>query len=543
MINIVLVDDDVLALANLKQFINLDSVHIVGEFTQAEQALEFMLKTKVDILITDMRMPKLDGIELIREIRTANPKLQVIAVSSYEDFNYVKESFREGSIDYILKHVLSEVSLTKAITEAISKIDEGNDEDLDQLFDESVAQESLQALKIKLLTQLLKNEISVEDAQSKFEKFGIRLNISSTLLVVCEIDDYRTITSDFSPEDRRIFLSSIVDLMERVLAKVPEKEIIRMSDSKYVLFFSYPHVRSQLYMYSTTLDYCKRLNYNLENMLNIKLSVGIGECCSNLRDFISSYQKCEQMLQNKFFEGKGQFYDTQKLKDNPFSMGNVSSRSQIDLEGIFDCLNKGEPAILERIESIFEQFTLKKYPIHMIELQMIDLLNQGFKVIKNHQLVSLQENQKFNLLYQKVKNVETIGEMKNIIVHFYEAIISNIQDLNQMHSQHYNKFTIRAMESIKRNYMQNISLQDIADELDVNSTYLSKIFKADTGYNYSEYLNRFRIDQAKHLIATNKFKIKEIYGQVGFNQYNYFFKVFRQVTGLTPAEYEKQITK
>lgn len=158
MIRIVLVDDDVLALTRLKQLIRLEDVQVAGEFTQAEQALDFLMREKADILITDMRMPKVDGIELIRRIKEAEPDVQLIAVSSYEDFHYVKMSFKEGSVDYILKHALNEESLTKALVEAIARVQAIREkkELSAPPLDEGLAAESRQALKSQLLTLLLK---------------------------------------------------------------------------------------------------------------------------------------------------------------------------------------------------------------------------------------------------------------------------------------------------------------------------------------------------------------------------------------------------
>lgn len=540
MIHIVLVDDDILALTKMKQLINLDQVKIVGEFTQPDQAIEYMTTGKADILITDMRMPKVDGIALIRKAKELRPELQVIAVSSYEDFQYVKESFREGSVDYILKHNLDEDTLTKALTEAISHVSDANRSEPN----EELLQESRHALKSRLVRQLLLNEISVNEARNRLQKYQIQMNVSSTILVLCEIDDYRRLTEDFSAENRAIFLTSVTDLMGKVLIKLPDKEIIRMDEGKYVLLFSYPHVRSQLYMYSTTRDYCKRLNYTLENMLNMKLSISIGKICFDLDDFAASYRSCLSALNNKFFQGKGQVYDTQHaLATDNISQINLSTRDQLNLESVYATLSKGETSYHAAIEKIFKQYVDMKYPIQIIELQMIDFLNLGYKVMKERQLMKLQVDNPFNTMYQSIKKVETVYEMKGILLAFYAKITENILAIQQMQSRDYNKYTIQAIERIKQNYANNISLQDIADELEINATYLSKIFKADTALNFTEYLNRYRIEQAKHLIESKKYRVKEIYGKVGFNQYNYFFKVFRQLTGLTPVEYEKQMTK
>ncbi len=546
MIRIVLVDDDVLALTRLKQLIRLEDVQVAGEFTQAEQALEFLKREKADILITDMRMPKVDGIELIRRIKEAEPDVQLIAVSSYEDFHYVKMSFKEGSIDYILKHALNEESLTKALMEAIARVHaiRENKDRTSPSPDEGLAAESRQALKNQLLTLLLKGEIQVDEARERMDKHGIHLRLGSAIVVACEIDGYRKTVEGFEDKDKSIFLSSVHDLMERVLAKVPEKEIVRAEEGRYALILSYPHVKSHLFIYSATYEYCGRLISTLGKMLNIKLSVGIGGLCSDIADIPASYRKCLDMLDNKLFEGAGKVFDAQRTLSKPVGAGNGSSaRIPINQDEIYGELTEGSTGYRDTIEGLFQRFSEGKIPLQIIQLHLVDLLNAGFKAIKSRELLKLQEEYSFNLLYQEVHAAETIEEMKRIILDFYEAIANAALEHKRMQERNYNKHTIRAIEIIERDYAKAISLQDVADEFGVHHTYLSKVFKADTSHNFTEFLSGYRIDKAKRLIETGKYRLKEIYGRVGFNQYNYFFKVFRQVTGLTPTEYERQTTK
>lgn len=543
MINIVIVDDDVLALTKLKQLIQLKNTRIVGEFTQAEEAEEYILKNTVHILLTDMRMPKIDGIELIRKVKVYKPELQVVAISSYKDFDYVKESFKQGSIDYILKHNLNEETLLKALTEACINI-KSNDKKADGNFlERSLIQESKEALRGKLLIQLLKEEITVEEAKDKFDKYKIQLDISSTIVVVCEIDDYKIIIKDFTDKDKGIFLNAVRDLIERIITKVPEKEIIRIEEGRYILFLSYTNVKSHLYIYSTTLEYCRRLNDNLKKMLNLNLSVGIGECCTDLKDFIYSYNKCMEMIKDKFFEGKGQVYDSYNRGSNVASIKNDSTAIKLESESIYESLNTGDNAYVKEINKIFNQYKALKYPIQVVELNIVEILNIGYKVIKANHFIKLEEEQGFNEVYKHIKSVETIDEIENILLAFYNKINESILHLNDIQNKKYSKHTVKAIKYIENYYKELISLQDIADTLGVNNTYLSKVFKIDTGSNLTEYINRYRIEKAKELIETQQYKIKDVYQMVGFSQYNYFFKVFKQLIECTPLEYEKKITK
>lgn len=106
--------------------------------------------------------------------------------------------------------------------------------------------------------------------------------------------------------------------------------------------------------------------------------------------------------------------------------------------------------------------------------------------------------------------------------------------------RHYNENTRKAIYYIEENYHRNISLNDIASAINVNSSYLSRVFKNDTGQNVIEYLNKIRLDKAVSLINEGKYTIKEISYKVGIQNYNYFFKLYKKFTGTTPSEYKKQ---
>ena len=250
MISIVIVDDDALALTKMKDMIRIKNAKVTAEFTQAEEALEYIREHQPDILITDMRMPRIDGTELIRLAKQFKPDLQVIAISSYKDFDYVKESFREGSVDYILKHMMTEETMTNALLEAMKQIKKSEKE----APREDLIEESQNVLREKVLSQMFRGEISVEKTEESLEKYGISLDIGSTIIMLCEIDGYRDLSDRFQAEDRRIFLNAVRNIIDRVTEKVPDRVIIKISEERYAVLMIFSDVKSQLYIYSASIS-------------------------------------------------------------------------------------------------------------------------------------------------------------------------------------------------------------------------------------------------------------------------------------------------
>lgn len=534
MMNLVMIDDDVLALTKLRMLIQLKNIHIVGEFTQPEDALQYIRTHDVDIVITDMKMPRIDGIELIQQVKQNKPKTEVIAISSYKDFNYVKDSFKEGSVDYILKHSLSEEVVTHALIEAVNRIKKDR---IEISYEEDAYYESQEAIKEKIFAQLFHNEITIQKMEETFHKHKITFDVNNTILILCEIDDYAKIAEGFKADDKRIFLEALKDMIRKVVEKVPEKSIVAIKDGCYGILLSYTDVKSQLYMYSMSTEYCRRLNGNVKKMLDAQLSVCMGNFCTSLEDLKKSYEACTEMLKNKFFAGKGQVYQGSSNRHNNIPKEKFMEAVTFRSIDVYNKLMIGDESYIADIEAIFGYYKQMKFPISVVDLNLVEMLNTGCKAVNDKQLTLLQEREDFQTLYKQMKKLETVDEIKDALLLFYRHITEAVHHLNRLKEKEYSKYTVKALQYMELHYQDMISQQEIAEELGVHYVYLSKMFKKDVGCNFSEHLNRIRIDKAKELIESQKYRIKEIYPLVGFNQYNYFFKVFKQLEGCTPLAY------
>ncbi|HJA12303.1 MAG TPA: response regulator [Candidatus Mediterraneibacter merdipullorum] len=537
MINIVLVDDDALALTKMKDLIHIKGAKVAAEFTQADQALEYIRDSQPDILITDMRMPRIDGVELIRLAKQFRPDLQVIAISSYKDFHYVKESFREGSIDYILKHMMTEENMTGALLEAMKQVRK-NKEEMPQ---EEMIEEGQTVLREKIFSQMFRDEISVEKAEEDLKKYRISLDVSSTVIMMCEIDGYGDLSERFQEEDRRIFLNAARNIIEKVTEKVPDRVIIKISEERYVVLLSFSNVKSQLYIYSSSAQYARQLNTNMKKLMNVDLSISLGRLCMSLKELRKSYGECEALLKNKFFEGKGKIYNHYTAAETAGIHESHGKAGKFQGSRVYQKLLSRDESCMDDIRNVFRVFKEEKVPAMVIELGVVEMLNAGYKVIEEKNLEEIREKENFHVLYGKIKRQDTADEMSSEICRFYQDIIDELKKQEELESSGYSKYTSQAVSYLNTNYRTAVSLRELAEQMGIHYAYLSKVFKHDTGVNFGEYLNNIRIEKAKEMIREGRYRIKEISAEVGFNQYNYFFKVFKQVEGCTPTEFEKKI--
>lgn len=534
MIKIVLVDNDVLDLMQLKQLLKVPGDCVVKDFIYPKEALSYMEKQGADILITDMKMPHMDGISLIRNARKAAPGLHTIVISSYKDFEYVKESFKEGSLDYILKHTLSEEVLKAAFDQAVSKMEESR---LKERSPEVLAQ-SRQLMLEKLIRQLLLREISPESFEEQRKEYKIGTALNEIVMLVCEMDDYRSHTADFTQADKRIFLDSVMETVKKIGETFEGTELIYMSRGEFVMLLPFGDIRSRAGMQMETVDFIRRMKSTMSRMFNLNLSIAVGEPVPAGK-LPEQYDRCLQYLRRKFFEGKGKVYHRLELPEaEEASVQMIGGAGERPYEELIQELKEGSIRV-ELLYKLFSYYQEKYYPREMIELQMAEVLQRLWTLSEERHL-TLPEEYRFHTFYGQLGSLETMEDIKECMEKLFNCVSEKIKDEKEGRYSDYNKYTVAAIEYMQKNYRLPLSLQEVADYLGVNHTYLSKIFKEDTGDNFTSFLTNYRIKKAKELIDTKQYKIKDIYKLVGFGSYNYFFTVFKKRVGVSPLEYENK---
>lgn len=534
MIKIVLVDNDVLDLMQLKQLLKVPRDCVVKDFIYPKEALSYMEKHGADILITDMKMPHMDGISLIKNARKAAPGLHTIVISSYKDFEYVKESFKEGSLDYILKHTLSEEVLKAAFDQAVSKMEEHR---LKERSPEVLAQ-SRQLMLEKLIRQLLLREISSESFEEQRKEYKIGTALNEIVMLVCEMDDYRSHTADFTQADKRIFLDSVMETAKKMGETFDGTELIYMSGGEFVMLLPFGDIRSRAGMQMETADFIRRMKSTMSRMFNLNLSIAVGEPVAAGK-LPEQYDRCLQYLRRKFFEGKGKVYHRLELPPaEEAGVQMIGGAGERPYEELIQEVKEGSIRV-ELLYKLFSYYQEKYYPREMIELQMAEVLQRLWTLSEERHL-TLPEEYRFHTFYGRLGSLETMEDIKECMEKLFNCVSEKIKDEKEGRYSDYNKYTVAAIEYMQKNYRLPLSLQEAADYLGVNHTYLSKIFKEDTGDNFTNCLTNYRIKKAKELIDTKQYKIKDVYKLVGFGSYNYFFTVFKKKVGVSPLEYENK---
>ncbi len=538
MLKVLIVDDDIFVYTNLKELIQWENEGFVlcNVALSGIGAIDIIQKEHPEIVITDINMPGMSGVTLIKLIQEQYPQIKVIALSAYDDFEYVKQSLKMGAADYILKHTLTAEVLLNVLNSLRETINGKKQEDeTNQRLEEQI-QTGKQVLRQNFIRQLIQGgSREATDIERKLSELNLDLGLRNLMVVAGEVDDYAILKTKFTADEINNLMKSLVDMSSEILKDSVKSIISILEEGKFVVIFSFDDLHSNQSIYNQVFTTLMRIKTTIKRYLNITACFGLDGICNHISNIGQYYLKAEQLLTRRFYEGKDRiFHDPSvtRTETNPTILGIKEEKNilqyikSLERDQLKTCIN-----------DIFERIQQYQPGLSSTKMMFITLINIANKIIRDSSIDSSVIYGDVSDPYEHIKQFGTISDVKDWILALYERTI-NALELFCLNPK-YDGVTKKAIEYIYKNYQTDLSLNDIAIHVGVNSSYLSRKFKQDCGKSVIEYLNTIRIEQSKMLMENGHQKVKEIADEVGFNNYNYFFKVFKDSQGMTPLEYEK----
>ena len=543
-----LADDDFLVRSYLKMLSSWEKAgfEITADVRDGEEALEVLDREKIDLVVTDIAMPLMDGIELIREIRRKYPDIYVIVLSCHDEFEYVKKAMKEGADEYVLKNTLNEESLYTVLEAAEEHIrqskeeagvkdqkqqtqehadmkkdpEEDNNADADGKTGEKSDQTGNMNEKFLFFNQILAGTLSGEEREEKRIRAGIRGKYKNSAVIVIKREETEYTEDPLEEARKEQYSLEFYRRMQEKLQSRPgesetEKEMIYLGNGTYCCFLdlSDEYKSSVMYQHLTgTASACYKICAEEEEAYKI----GVSNICIGADALRQAYQQARMMIKNSFYEKDGiAYYEADR------AMGKE--------------LPKEAETLLEEAELIKKKSEKDKF------LLMAGTVIQAFKKERcDSQLV----RQWFRKLEHKLQvdgsradqHFGYIGEVKKELEHLAEQAFEcgepNIpEDLSQA--------VKIAADYAARHYREAVGLGDAAEAAGVNSTYLSYLFSQEMGIGFANYLLNLRMEHAKKLLRETNLKMWQVAEESGFNDYHYFSKVFKKAEGMSPAQYRK----
>lgn len=538
MIKVLIVDDDSIARTNIKIMIDWENngFEICGEASNGQEAIQLINETLPAIIITDMSMPIMDGIALIEYINLNYSQIKIIALSGYEDFEYVRSSMKNGALDYVLKHSLDNGSLVEALKTARKKLMAEISEHNKKAMLEMQIDESRSVLRQKFITQLVQADITEKtEIEQKIADLRLDIETKNIALILFEVDDFSSICEKFLPKEINKLTSSVEEISAEILKGSVKGVISHVHDGKFVMIFSFGNMRSDLYIYNLIVTTINRIKSSVKRYLNITACFSYSRIFSDITFIHKYYKEADLLLKDRFFMGKDRIIE----ESSHSSISNEYLNLEINEEKtIIEALKTKDNDRIEKcLNKIFSRLVDNKSSYNSIQMICAELINIVNRVAREAGIDIKNVYNDKDIPYSSMKKIETLIEMRAWVLKSYTKLAGLIGEMK--FDPNYSEYTKKAISYIHKNYKNNVSLNEAAEYIGINSSYLSRIFKEDCGMGFVEYLNKIRVGYAKRVIESGRMKLKDVVKEAGFNNYTYFFKVFKDVLNMTPVEYEK----
>ncbi len=512
---ILIVDDEFLVRLGLKTTIDWEKYGyvIAGEANNGKEALEINKKIGADLILTDIKMPIMDGLELIKAVKRTNKKVQTIILSHYDEFSYAQEAMELGAFRYILKSELTKTNLESIIKDLFYA--QGSE----YLPPPTDAPEGKQESYIKnQLWQLLVESDPLSPVCAALPPDGL-FGTKSYYIVTgsCKI-------LSLSQDARKMFPKTVKLLLSE--ANTGSVSFGDYNGGQFQFISIVPQTEGEPSR-ERLMERCSLIIRNIRQYYTIPAVMGVSTLGGS-EDFSRLTNEAHEAMKMCFFSEKNTItvYKGPVAELHAFSP-HINYSKLLEL---IDADRKEE--MLEYIQSIFSILRNMKNT-HYVHDAFIELLFIGKSICEKYHIeehASLSED-KFD--YDTFANFEFIADVELYIYELFLALLSGKKNGKTSYSY----IVKKCLTFIHANYTQNITLSEAARTIEVSTSYLSFLFKQEVGINFNTYLSSYRVEQAKHLLEATNMKIYEVAAVVGFSDPYYFSRVFKEMIGMSCKEY------
>lgn len=538
MLKVFVVDDEIWVCELIKKSIKwaeLD-LEVIGEANDGITAYNMIVEQHPDIVITDIRMPGLDGISLIKKLRESDINCNFIIISGYQNFEYAQNALKLGVEDYILKPV-DEEELTDTLIRLrkhflSSKEQVQKEENLKKLLTNSIEKLKEQFL-LKLLFDNELNPMSLEEVNAEYQ-FKFKNGYFNVL--VFKIDHL-----DIEKTDRNlgnVVFNKISEIIKRGFESSCYEVFTLQCKSKLICVLNYPQENSVI-IENCLKKIFQETKTHVELFHSFNLTVGVGSIESELHFLKQSLDSALDSIKCRIIEGVEKIINISKLCYNDLKITEIVS---IEKEKQFICMievfniNELSQWLKEVFATIFTINDINPCLVFDICYEIIELY---FNTMKRLGFSIEEEYISRSRVYEDIDECKSINELLNYLLKLFNESLSFYYDLKQSQSC---KPVEIAKSYVSKHYSETINLEDVAKLVYLNPSYFSDFFKKETGVNFSEYVINYRIEIAKELLKNIQYRIADVSEMVGYKDEKYFSKLFKKVVGINPAEYKKLYT-
>lgn len=526
MLRVLLVDDEPYILQGLSVLIDWEKegFEIVGTVSNGEEAVGFLKSSQVDLIMADIKMPVMNGLELLKNIRERHlSDAFFVILSGYGDFSYAKEAIHYQCTDYILKPIQK-----SQLIELLGKV---------KLLEQRKKQEQSEKNKMDVacfarhMQALLLGRLEEDTVHYVEERVGFG-------------SDIRYI--DIEPENTGELELMSSEEKRKLQRQIYESTLNYLTGEQKLLVFMDAAGKEELFdvgfIFHDGLleqgakkeqEYLKQMLEHLQSMVRHSVVMYVGNKVADIRDIAESFRTAvvAKTFQDFKVVPNLLFYSEEMKK----SLGTVVSKKKID--ELLHAVEENDRQKTEAaVDEIYEEMNIAGMNKELIQMNMNYLLYRLVQ-LAIEQDASVNQDEILQYIRENAFETHMIRGSKN---HFKQFVLEYADYLGQLRRNVSRGVLANVEEDIRKNFAQNITLKELSKKYFVNSAYLGQMFRKQYGVSFKEYLNRFRIEKATEILLRTDEKVYLVAEEVGYHDLDYFINRFIQIKGCTPTSYRKK---
>ncbi len=504
---------------------------LVGEAENGIQALELIKRLQPDLVITDIQMPQMNGVELIRRIQEEGLQVKVVVLSFYDDFAYVRDAMKYGAVDYILKHQLTEESLLQVLAEAQKY--NGNHYDPKMKEENRLMKRRIQNNLNEIKRRIFKELEAGTYEREEWKAFGIPEK-EFTFLFLClklQKDELCSLCLEDGKYDRDMLQFSVCNVAEEILRQSGECIACAFSSREYWIMLWRKGNDRHLSLERSGLIRAQELLNQLKTYMGIISAAGIGKAEN---DWIRARQAIEYArvaADHIFYEGYENVYE---YEPNDFT----EKINYFVKEDSFLNIVKEKQDIAPVLESIFEHAKDEKLRPRLL-FRRADYLESSLELVRNwlekdsgKRIEHIEKGEEY-----KYREWD-YDELKEYFIRYGQEI--DLFRQKYLEKQYKREEINEIIRYIRIHYREDITLAKLAERVNLSRVYFSQLFKKETGMNLTDYLISYRVEKAAELLKRSNKMVYEVAAEVGIPDQHYFNRLFKNLKGMTPAKFREQ---
>lgn len=502
-------------------------IQIVGTATNGESGMKLIKDTKPHIVLTDIRMPLIDGLEMVAHVIEHVPQVKIIIMSGYADFEYAQKAMRLGALDFIAKPMTPN-ELIQSVTKAKGLLDQEKlrHETIQQL--QRQANESLPLMRQDYFNLLVRYFSTKETVQKRLDQLHIKLDKTPFLVMVAELDGYEQLSKNVPVSEIELIRFTVHNILEETIWKFTKGFVFR--DYRMNQLICIMNVTPELDV-NETAEQCRA---HVERYSRYTVSIGIGSQVESVEDLPVSYQKALTALSYNFYTGGNSVFSISNVSNDESIMTHFTEEREKEL--VYALLSGNIDKGMEVLEQFFvESVDSHAFPKPKLVAEAYYELAYTIKKQFADKLKNDDEEKPAEILRSMKEGAyASLADLQNDMRNFYFYCSSSLQKdkINESHL-----FIERSIDYIRQNLHRGLTVNDCAKIAHLSPSYYANLFKKVTGVTFGQFIATERVEQAKKYLLED-IQVQEIASRLGFEDRPYFTEWFKKHVGMTPSEFK-----